>query len=177
MVEPGNAHTAGELIAIILGRVSFEPNSGCWLWEGTHLLNGYGTVGAKRLKKRGLIPGNLFSGSRALLHRLVWFLWNGPITGGMHVLHRCDTPACINPEHLRVGTHAENMAEMADRDRRRRKFVRGQRTNRRYTVDAICGVCSKPFRARTDLVGIGKGKTCSNSCSAISRNRRMFGDD
>ena len=48
-------------------------------------------------------------------HRLVWILTHGPIKDGRHVLHSCDNPSCINIEHLRLGTHADNMADRKKR--------------------------------------------------------------
>ena len=51
-------------------------------------------------------------------HRFVWKTHNGPIPNELHVLHTCDNPACINLEHLFLGTHQDNMA---DRDRKNRQ--------------------------------------------------------
>jgi len=51
-----------------------------------------------------------------LVHRLVWMLFNGD-PGEMHVLHRCDMPACCNPEHLFLGTHLDNMRDMDEKNR------------------------------------------------------------
>ncbi len=87
-----------------------EPNSGCWLWteaqKGRYALShkGYGMI-----KWRGI-------GLSA--HRFSWEIHNGPIPNGMWVLHRCDNPPCVNPEHLFLGTALDNNR---DRDAKGRK--------------------------------------------------------
>jgi len=50
-------------------------------------------------------------------HRVIWAEANGSIPAGMFVLHKCDTPPCINLEHLYLGTHADNMADKVARNR------------------------------------------------------------
>jgi len=82
--------------------------SGCWLWMGTKR-NGYGLF-------------NIGSKSKSA-HRVAYEIFIGPIPAGLHLLHSCDTPSCINPAHLRPGTARENMA---DREARRRRCVRGE---------------------------------------------------
>lgn len=82
---------------------------GCWGWNGFVDGKGYG-----RLNVQGARPRSQGA------HRASWVLHYGEIPQGMHVLHNCDNPICTNPEHLRLGTHAENMRDMKERNRARR---------------------------------------------------------
>lgn len=76
----------------------------CWIWTGTKHKLGYGQfcVGKKTWKT----------------HRLSWLLNNGFLPETMDVLHTCDNPPCVNPEHLWIGTHSENMRDMIGKGRR-----------------------------------------------------------
>jgi hypothetical protein len=78
----------------------------CWLWEGYKDKFGYGMLGRGR---RG--SGWVFT------HRFSWELHFGPILGGKHVLHRCDNPPCVNPDHLFLGTARDNMRDMRQKGR------------------------------------------------------------
>lgn len=78
------------------GRFFVEPNSGCWLWTRSVSM-GYGKLWWDKKHQRA--------------HRVSWELHNGAIPDGMLVLHKCDTPPCINPAHLFLGTHADNAAD------------------------------------------------------------------
>lgn len=80
-----------------------EPNTGCWLWNccGPY---GYGQFTIK--------PGN---STRA--HRASWSLYRGEIPEGAFVLHKCDIRCCVNPDHLFLGTHTENMDDMVSKHR------------------------------------------------------------
>ncbi len=76
-----------------------EPNSGCHLWTGAASTGGYGQIRYHR---------TLF-----YTHRLAFEFAAGPIPKGQSVLHSCNNSFCGNPSHLRTGSQAENMADMA----------------------------------------------------------------
>lgn len=85
-----------------------EPNSGCWLWGASTDPNGYGQA------------RHPTAGRTARVHRLAYEAARGPIPAGLSVLHRCDNPPCCNPDHLFLGTRAENVADMVSKGRQRR---------------------------------------------------------
>lgn len=70
------------------------PFSGCWLWTGGVVGSGYGIAHDK--------------GKHRLIHRAMWERANGDIPEGMFVLHKCDIPCCVNPDHLFIGSLLDN---------------------------------------------------------------------
>lgn len=88
-----------------------EPNSGCWLWVASLNVHGYGRFWEK--------------GRHVMAHRLMWEIHRGPIPKGLVVLHRCDTPPCVNLEHLTLGTQTENVRDMFAKGRDGNQHRRG----------------------------------------------------
>lgn len=75
----------------------------CWIWKASKLKDGYGCFCYGREKRA---------------HRVSWILFNGIIPDGLSVLHHCDNPLCVNPEHLFIGTQKQNMEDMINKGRK-----------------------------------------------------------
>lgn len=78
----------------------------CWGWAASTAPKGYGCLG-------------LGGGRVGRAHRVSYELHYGPIPDGLHVLHTCDNPGCVNPAHLRLGTNADNVADRQAKGRYR----------------------------------------------------------
>ena len=92
----------------IMRRIKKDSN-GCWIWKGRRNKAGYGVMET----------GSLLNGTKnhsARVHRLIFEIFKGPI-GNMHVLHKCDNPACVNPDHLFLGSHQDNMRDAFSKGR------------------------------------------------------------
>lgn len=96
-------------------KFTVKAKSGCLLWIGTIVPQGYGGV---------------WSGGKSwLTHRLSWILHGREIPDGLSVLHHCDVRPCVNPDHLYVGTQTDNMRDVRERNRYARGDKHGSKTH------------------------------------------------
>jgi HNH endonuclease len=122
-------------------KVNRQPH-GCWLWTGAtagHM--GYGTIGAG-------------GGTKLVAHRLSWELHHRkPIPDGMLVCHHCDTPRCVRPDHLFLGTHDDNMLDAAVKGRK--GFVGGATCPHGHAMEGSNLIVGKNGKRRC--------RTCKNA--------------
>jgi hypothetical protein len=97
--------------------------TGCWEWD-------------RRLDRNGYPVINLRNGTSSA-HRLSFVLRVGPI-GNLHVLHKCDNPKCVNPDHLFLGTHLDNMRDAARKNRFTNRPIRRGKLAANYKHGRYC---------------------------------------
>lgn len=106
MAQP-RGYVRKPLIVRFFDKVNKTNN--CWEWSGT---NNY---------RYGLLRT---CGKMVRAHRISWEIHFGTIPAGLHVLHKCDNTLCVNPDHLFLGTHFDNMQDMAKKGRWKNKWKR-----------------------------------------------------
>ena len=139
-----------------------RKGDGCWDWSGAKFPFGYGSLGVPATKGRWkMVPKGA--------HRISWELHFGAIPTGLQVLHRCDVPACVRPDHLFLGTQLDNVRDMDKKGRARRVVpprgtpVRGEDNGRaRLTLGEVNAIRSLwenggiPVRRLAEVFGVGK---------------------
>jgi hypothetical protein len=90
----------------VIDSVDIDKLTGCWNWILSKTESGYGTITYKSKYYRA--------------HRFSYMTFVGEIQEGMIVLHSCDNPACVNPEHLSIGTNLDNSRDMVKKGRQRK---------------------------------------------------------
>jgi len=106
--------------------------SDCWIFNGYNTHNGYGRFWEKEFTWRA--------------HRYVWNCFFGAIPEGMNVLHKCDNPPCCNPNHLKLGTQAENLK---DRDNKNRQACGEQNGLAKLTLKKVIDIRAKRLTGLT----------------------------
>lgn len=138
-----------------------EPNTGCWLWTGSITGRGYGSIKDK-YKTRSA-------------HKASYEIHNGEVPKGMFVCHTCDTPSCVNPQHLFLGTPADNMLDKVKKGRQSK--LRGEsHPSNKLSVDDVLFIRSSSLRN----VELTKMFNVHNATISEIRNRKSWvwlGDD
>ena len=111
--------------------VEMVSESGCWVWMRGVAGPLHYQYGACNLENKT---------TRA--HRAAWMIYQGSIPKGIDVLHRCDTPLCVNPNHLFLGTHFDNMHDAIKKNRaniifKHRKFLGEENGHARLTNEIV----------------------------------------
>lgn len=131
-----------------------DKSENCWLWRGSRQTHGYGTF--------------YYQGTMHLSHRISWILTYGEIPTGLCVLHKCDNPPCVNPQHLFLGTHVDNMI---DRERKGRgKFIVACRAAARMRLSKTCCKYGHPLEGE-NLYRHPRGYRSCRICVRESQQR------
>lgn len=138
------------VLSRLMPRVEYELNTGCWLWAGGLDGQGYGRIGIGR---------KCFA-----THRITYAEFKGDPTG-LNVCHKCDTPACCNPDHLFLGTQADNLADMSAKGRHGHGDLRGDAHPNslltRGAVEAIRRLAANSNLTQTEIgARYGVTQTC-----------------
>jgi hypothetical protein len=113
-------------IARFWAKVDRLDAAGCWEWTARRHRQGYGEIMIGRRKTKA--------------HRVSWTIARGPIPDGVCVLHRCDNPACCNPDHLFLGTQADNIHDMVRKGRQGTGNRSGARPNCKLTPEIAAAI-------------------------------------
>lgn len=139
---------------------SIERTPTCWLWRGPiNPVTGYGF-------------GSRLLGVNA--HRAAWALYRGPIPRGLNVLHRCDRPPCVNPDHLFLGTYADNTHDSMQKGRHSAWLTTGLRLNGTPAKTLRWSHCSHGHElSGPNLATYKNGQRVCRTCAAI-RSRKYY---
>lgn len=122
--------------------LAVDTSGDCWLWTKATDRDGYGKI--------------LVDGKRIGAHRLSYLLHYGEIPNGLHVMHTCDNPPCVRPEHLTLGTMADNIRDSIAKGRFwanrplteecRKGHPRTEENTYRWRGRRYCRLCQKDWQ-------------------------------
>ena len=151
---------------------------GCWCWTGALNTDGYGNFTTEHR-----------TSIRA--HRFAWQLTNGPIPAGLHVLHNCDHPSCVRPDHLFLGTRHDNMRDMASKGRQwsqrdperfaslmkanpNRPRLGEQNKSARLTAQDVIWIRERYSLGGTSICALARARGVSEGCIRLVVRRKTW---
>lgn len=143
-----------------------KKTAACWLWKGSKNIKGYGQI------------YNRETNAPILAHRAAWELLRGPVPEGQWVLHKCDNPACVNPEHMFIGDHVGNMNDASSKGRLSgerngsAKLTWDQIAEIRRRYDNLLAALEKEFKVSKKYLAqdVLRGKRWTQGANAGERN-------
>ena len=156
---PSQDQVLAQLQADLKSRITIDPETKCWNWTQAKDSRGYGFARDKQ------------AGKQDYAHRVSYRLFNGEIPSGQVVRHDCDNASCINPDHLTIGSHKDNSADMVLRDRCRKSASRRPRLSSE-TVKAI----KSAIKNGASSYSIAKKYKISEPAVSLIRRGRRFRD-
>ena len=121
-----------------------DKSGDCWMWTGSK--GSANTQSPLAYGQFGVSHNGRLKSYRA--HRLSWMLHNGDIPDGKIVMHDCDVPLCVKPDHLRLGTHLDNVR---DRDRKGRCQQGETHYDSRLTPDQVLAIFDDKKTSNSEL--------------------------
>lgn len=106
-----------------------EKKDYCWEWKASRSICNYGQF--------------WFMGKMVRAHRFSWILHYSAIPEGKYILHKCDNPGCVNPEHLYVGTAKDNYNDMMKKGRAAKEYIKQREIIHTYAIKGVKGAPKK----------------------------------
>ena len=145
-------HGLGWTAARFWSRTRLDAATGCAIWTGPPRSNGYGQVS--------------YLGRNFKAHRFAWMLSGGTPADGVVICHRCDTPLCVNPQHLFAGSQRDNLDDM--RAKGRAVFVHGEKVgSARLTESLVHGIRKRIASGESDSAIARSVGVCSRTIRDI----------
>ena len=164
---PANRHGIGSCRMNATFHIRFWSKVGehsdstkCWLWTGHITKQGYGQI---------CLGGH--QGVLIYVHRASWLIHYGSIQDGLYVLHHCDTPCCVNPAHLFIGTAADNAHDMISKNRHKFNMHLDPGRNLQWNdVEQIRNLLSKGYQGKE----LAKQFHTTPSTISLIKNRKSY---